>query len=231
MKRTSLCATLLVATFGLGLTGCKTVPATEEKRQALDTNVQNALDTMRREDPSFGQFLDRAYGYAVYPTVGKGGLLVGGSFGRGEVFEQGRFIGYSDITQATIGAQIGGQAFTEVVAFEDRAALDKFKQNNYAFTAQVTAVAIKSGAAANARFREGVAVFTYIKGGLMAEAAAGGQRFRFQPASDSDRSSSDTRSRETTEVRTREVETRPGGTEIRTREIETRPRDTDAPSR
>ena len=231
MKRTALCAALLVATFGFGLTGCKTVPKTEEKRQALDNAVQNALDTMRAEDPSFGQFLDKAYGYAVYPTVGKGGLLVGGSFGRGHVYEQGRFIGYSDITQATIGAQIGGQAFSEVVAFEDQAALERFKQDNFAFTAQVTAVALKSGAAANARFRDGVAVFTYIKGGLMAEAAAGGQRFRFRPASDPDmRSSRDTRPRETTEVRTREVETRPGGgTEIRTREVETRPRDTNTP--
>ena len=182
MNRATLAAALLVATFGFGLTGCKTVPKTEEKRERLDANVQATLDSMRREDPSFGQFLDRAYGYAVYPTVGKGGLIVGGSFGRGEVFEQGRFIGYSDITQATVGAQIGGQSYSQVVVFEDKAALDKFTQSAYAFTAQVTAVAIKSGAAANARFRDGVAVFTYIKGGLMAEASAGGQRFRFVPS-------------------------------------------------
>ena len=183
MKRSAVALALLVATFGLGLTGCKTVPKSEEKRQALESNVQGTLEAMRREDPSFGEFIERkAYGYAVYPNVGKGGLIVGGSFGRGQVFEQGRFIGYSDITQATVGAQIGGQAFAEVVAFEDQAALDRFKQNNYAFTAQITAVALKSGAAASARFRDGVAVFIYTKGGLMAEAAVGGQRFRFVPA-------------------------------------------------
>jgi lipid-binding SYLF domain-containing protein len=181
MRLSALAATLMVALFGLGLTGCQTTPKTEEKRQALDSDVQSTLDSMRREDPSFGQFLDKAYGYAVYPSVGKGGFLVGGSDGHGQVFEQGRMIGYSDISQATVGAQIGGQQFAEVIAFEDKAALDKFIQSNYAFTAQATAVAIKSGAAQNARFREGVAVFTYIKGGLMAEAAVGGQRFRFDP--------------------------------------------------
>ena len=181
MRLSAFTAALLVATFCLGLTGCHTTPKTEEKREALDSNVQSTLDAMRREDPSFGEFLDKSYAYAVYPSVGKGGFLVGGSYGHGQVFEQGKMIGYSDITQATLGAQIGGQQFAEVVAFEDKAALDKFIQSNYAFTAQVTAVAIKSGAAHNARFREGVAVFTYIKGGLMAEAAAGGQRFRFDP--------------------------------------------------
>ena len=182
MKRTTLGVVVLMATFGLGLTGCHTTPKTEEKRQALDANVQSTLDTMRSADPSFSAFLDKAYAYAVYPTVGKGGFLVGGSYGHGEVFEQGRMIGFSDITQATIGAQIGGQSFAEVVALEDKAALDKFIASDYAFTAQVSAVAIKSGAAANAKFRDGVAVFTYAKGGLMAEAAAGGQRFRFDPA-------------------------------------------------
>src|SRR4051812_24815032 len=131
MNRTALAAALLVATVGFGITGCHTAPKTEEKREALDSSVKASLDAMRREDPTFGEFLDKAYAYAVYPSVGKAGFLVGGSYGHGEVFEQGRFIGYSDITQATIGAQIGGQAFTEVVALEDRAALDKFTASEY----------------------------------------------------------------------------------------------------
>jgi lipid-binding SYLF domain-containing protein len=182
MRLSALTAALLVATFGFGLTGCHTAPKNDEQRQALEADVQSTLDAMRREDPSFGEFLDRSYGYAVYPSVGRGGFLVGGSFGRGMVFEQGKMIGYSDITQATIGAQIGGQRFAQVIAFEDKATLDRFIHDNYAFAAQATAVALKSGAAQNARFREGVAVFTYIRGGLMAEAAVGGQRFRFAPA-------------------------------------------------
>jgi lipid-binding SYLF domain-containing protein len=177
----SICAALLVATFG-GLVGCSTAPKTEEKREALDSNAQNTLSAMRSEDPSFGDFLDRAYAYAVYPTVGKGGLIVGGGYGKGEVYQGGRMIGYSDLTQATVGGTIGGQAYAEVIAFENAAALDKFtKAKDYAFDASVSAVAVKSGVAKTARFRDGVAVFKYIKGGLMADASVGGQRFRFLP--------------------------------------------------
>ena len=181
MRQVKLAAALLLGVVVFGTVGCTRVPKTEEDRAALDSKAQSTMDMMRAEDPSFGKFMDNAYAYAVYPAVGKGGFIAGGAYGKGEVFEQGRMIGYSDITQATIGAQIGGQSFAEVVVFENNAALERFKEKDYAFTAQVTAVAIKSGAAHNARFREGVAVFTYIKGGLMAEAAAGGQRFRFDP--------------------------------------------------
>ena len=179
MKKTML-AVLMLAAFGFGIVGCSPTPKNEEKVDELQSNVARTLDAMRAEDPTFGEFLNTAYGYAVFPTIGKGGLIVGGSYGKGEVFEQGRRIGYADMTQATVGAQIGGQEFAEVIVFENKAALDKFRDKEYAFTAQVSAVAIKSGAAKNARFRDGVAVFTYIKGGLMAEAAVGGQRFRFR---------------------------------------------------
>jgi len=88
----------------------------QEKRDALDASVENSLNMMRSEDATFGRFLDDAYAYAVYPTVGKGGLIVGGAYGKGEVFDHGRMIGYSDLTQATVGGTIGGQAYTEVVA-------------------------------------------------------------------------------------------------------------------
>src|SRR3954468_2335565 len=178
----SICAAMLVAAFGFGLAGCSTAPKTEEKREALDSNAQNTLSAMRSEDPSFGDFLDRAYAYAVYPTVGKGGLIVGGGYGKGEVYQGSRMIGYSDLTQATVGGTIGGQSYAEVIAFENQAALDKFtKAKDYAFDASVSAVAVKSGVAKTARFRDGVAVFKYIKGGLMADASVGGQRFRFVP--------------------------------------------------
>jgi lipid-binding SYLF domain-containing protein len=180
--RTSLFAALLLAAFGFGLVGCSTQPQTEEKKQSLDADARNTLDEMRREDPDFGRFLDRAFGYAIYPSVGKGGFIVGGSYGKGEVYEQGRMIGYSDITQATIGAQVGGQAFAEVICFENKAALDKFIAAEYQLAAEATAVALKSGAGAQARFQNGIAIFTYNKGGLMAAAAVGGQRFRYTPA-------------------------------------------------
>jgi lipid-binding SYLF domain-containing protein len=172
---------MLLAVFGFGLAGCQTAPQTEAKRDTLDSDVQRTLDAMRSEDPSFGRFIDDAYAYAVYPTVGKGGLIAGGAYGKGEVYEQGKMIGYSDLTQVTVGAQIGGQSYSEVVAFQNKAALDRFISSEYAFEAGLSAVALKSGAAKNARFQNGIAVFQYIKGGLMAEAAAGGQRFRFTP--------------------------------------------------
>jgi lipid-binding SYLF domain-containing protein len=181
MKHSTLATSLLLATFGMGMIGCQTAPKTEAKRDALDSNTQSTLDAMRSEDPGFGRFLDDAYAYAVYPTVGKGGLIAGGAYGKGEVFEQGRMIGYSDLTQVTVGAQIGGQSYSEVVAFQNKAALDRFIEKEYAFDAGISAVALKSGVAKNARFQNGVAVFQYIKGGLMAEAAAGGQRFRYSP--------------------------------------------------
>jgi lipid-binding SYLF domain-containing protein len=180
--RTSLFAALVLAAFGLGLIGCSTQPPTEEKKASLDSSTKTTLDDMRREDPEFGRFVDRAYGYAAYPDVGKGGFIVGGSYGKGEVFEQGRMIGYSDITQATIGAQVGGQAFAEVICFENKAALDKFIAAEYQLAAEATAVALKSGAGAQAKFQNGIAIFTYNKGGLMASAAVGGQRFRYTPA-------------------------------------------------
>jgi lipid-binding SYLF domain-containing protein len=179
--RQSILATLLVASFGFGVTGCSTAPRTEEKRDALDSNAQSTLSAMRSEDPSFGQFLDAAYGYAVYPTVGKGAFIFGGAYGKGEVFQGGRMIGYSDMSQVTVGASVGGQDFSEVIAFENQAALDRFTSKEFAFDASASAVALKSGVAKTARFRDGVAVFKYIKGGLMADASVGGQRFRFRP--------------------------------------------------
>jgi lipid-binding SYLF domain-containing protein len=175
----TMVAALLVAAFGIGTVGCSTAPKTEEKREALDANVRSTLDAMRAEDPSFGAFLDSAYGYAIFPTVGRGAFVFGGAYGKGEVFEQGKFIGYSDMSQATVGAQIGGEGFAQVIAFENKAALDKFTSKEFAFNAEVSAVALKSGVAKQARFRDGIAVFQYTKGGLMAAAAVGGQRFRF----------------------------------------------------
>jgi lipid-binding SYLF domain-containing protein len=180
-NKTLKCAALLVAVIGFGLTGCQTAPKTEDERSKLVSKGEESLATMKAEDSSFASFIDSAYGYAVYPTVGEGGLIVGGSYGKGNVYERGKMIGYSDMTQASVGAQVGGQAYTEVIAFENKDALDKFISGEYKMAAEATATALKSGAAAKAKFQDGIAVFTYVKGGLMAKAAIGGQRFRFTP--------------------------------------------------
>jgi len=136
---------------------------------------------MRSDSPEFAAFLDRAYAYAVFPDVSEGAFVVGGGGGAGEVYENGRLIGYSRLTKATIGFQAGGQKYSQVIVFENKDALKRFIDKEYKFNAGATAVALKSGVAANAKFQEGVAVFQHTKGGLMASAALGGQSFTFSP--------------------------------------------------
>jgi lipid-binding SYLF domain-containing protein len=112
-------------------------------------------------------------------------LIVGGAHGNGEVYEQGRLVGYSSITQLTLGAQLGGQAYRQIVFFADQVALDEFKAGDFNFGAQASAVAVTAGAAANAAYDNGVAVFTLPLGGLMFEASIAGQNFSFKPVADS----------------------------------------------
>jgi lipid-binding SYLF domain-containing protein len=170
-------ATLSAAT----LVGCATNPPdTQAEQQSLRTESQSALQKMYDKDPSLRGFVNNAYGYAVFPSVGKGGVIAGGASGKGEVFEQGRLIGYAELNQVTVGAQIGGQEFAELIVFQDQAALRKFQNDEYSFAANASAVALKAGASNEATFEHGVAVFSLPTGGLMAEAAIGGQSFNFQ---------------------------------------------------
>lgn len=174
-------ASTFVALAAGFIAGCATAPPSEEGRAQLSSNVQQTMARLKNEDPSFENFMNKAYAYAIFPSVGKGGLGVGGAYGRGEVYEQGKLIGYADISQATIGLQAGGQTFTEVIAFEDKLALDRFTRGQLKFEAAASAVALKSGAAAAARYTDGVAVFVEPRAGLMVEASIGGQSFSFQP--------------------------------------------------
>ena len=128
-----------------------------------------------------GALVKRSYGYSMFPNVGKGGLGVGGAYGRGVVYERGQHIGYSDVTQGTVGLQVGGQSFSELLLFENRAALDRFKAGQFGLAADASAVVIKSGVATNANFVDGVAVVVSPIGGAMLEAAIGGQKFTYQP--------------------------------------------------
>jgi len=179
MQKTFLAAVLLGAT-SMALVGCPTAPTTEQGRDELHDAVQRAMADLNRTDPDFQSFLTRAHSYVIFPTVGEGGLIVGGGRGRGEVYRNGELIGHAQLTFATVGAQVGGQAFTEVIAFEDAAALDRFTNNRFEFSAKVSAVALKEGVSKAARYTDGVAVFVHSKGGLMAQAAVGGQKFSFK---------------------------------------------------
>jgi lipid-binding SYLF domain-containing protein len=167
---------------GLALvSGCATAPTTAEGKAELSRAVKTALTNARVQDPSLQAFLDKAYGYAIFPTVGKGAAGVGGAYGKGEVYERGQLIGYCDLSQATIGLALGGQSFTEIIAFENKAALDAFKNGSLKFAAQASGTALKAGASENAKFTNGVSVLTANPQGLMGEAAVGGQTFSFQP--------------------------------------------------
>jgi lipid-binding SYLF domain-containing protein len=176
-----------VAAAGFLATGCSTAPPSEEKKDALIAEADGTLNSMKATDSSFEKFLNDAHAYVVFPNVGKGGLVVGGAYGRGVAYRGGRMVGYADLKQATVGAQIGGQNYAEVIAFQDEAAFNRFTSNRLELTAQASAVALKSGVAANAKYTDGVAIFTFVKGGLMAEAAVGGQQFTFTRVDDARR--------------------------------------------
>ena len=173
-------AALVVAALVLG--GCEATPKTPEKKQDLSDAAQRQLAEMTEKDPGLQSFLDKSHGYVIFPKVGKGGLVAGGAYGRGVVYDQGRMVGYADLTQATVGLQAGGQTYSEVLAFENKEALDRFKQDKFEFSANASAVILKSGAAAAARYQNGVAVFVMPRAGAMVEASVGGQKFKYDPS-------------------------------------------------
>jgi lipid-binding SYLF domain-containing protein len=144
-------------------------------------DAQATVETFRKKDPDLEKFFKSAVGWAVFPTVGKGGIGVGGAGGTGVLFEKGHAVGKSAMGQVTIGFQLGGQVYSELIFFENASSLSDFKHGNFAFAAQASAVAISAGAAANAKYESGVAVFTATKTGLMYEASVGGQKFDFTP--------------------------------------------------
>jgi lipid-binding SYLF domain-containing protein len=151
-----------------------------ELRQQLTADVKSTIDRFKKTDPGIERFFNESAGYAVFPTVGKLGFILGGGYGEGEVFEAGQPVGVASVSFATLGLQAGAQEYSEVVFFKDKADVDRFKRNKYEFEASASAVIYKSGAAKSANYRGGVLVFVQSKGGLMAEAVVGGQKFTFK---------------------------------------------------
>lgn len=150
-----------------------------------DTKLQNevkaSIKTFIEKNPDLEKYFDKAYAFAVFPKIAKGGLGVGGAGGHGLIFDDKTVIGGSKMSQATIGLQAGGQTYMEAIFFEDQAALNRFTQGKMKFSGQVSAVALKDGASADIDYQDGVAVFTKSIGGLMAEASVGGQGFKYEP--------------------------------------------------
>jgi len=164
----------------LALTACSTAPKTAAGKTYIESEAATAIRTAKSTDPSLGKTLKNTAGYAVFPKVGKGAVGIGGAYGKGVLYENGKVVGYCDLSQATIGLQLGGQSYTEVIAFKTQSALNRFKQSKFNFGAQATAVALQSGVGANAKYTDGVAVFTMNEAGLMYEASIGGQKFSYQ---------------------------------------------------
>lgn len=164
-------------------------PAVASDYDATITKFRNAVESQ-------GLF-DTAYGYAVYPTIGKGGFVVGAAHGNGRVYRGGAATGTTTLTQVSVGFQLGGEAFSQIIFFENQAAYDRFTAGNFEFSAQAQAVAIVIGAQAQTGttgtsagagdtqfkgvYENGMAVFIHIKGGLMYEASIAGQKFTFEP--------------------------------------------------
>ncbi len=160
-------------------------------------------DTIKifKEAGESASFFDTSYGYAVLPSIGKAGIGIGGAHGKGRVYEQGKYIGDTTMTQLTVGFQLGGQVYSQMMFFKDKRAMDEFTSGNFEFGAQATAVAITAGAsvattttgssvgvsggkkdaATAGKYYKGVATFTVAKGGLMYEASIGGQKFSYKP--------------------------------------------------
>ena len=134
----------------------------------------------KEEDPDIAGLFSSAYGYAVFPSIGKGGVGIGGAAGRGVVFKGGAPAGGSHMTQVSVGLQLGGQKYSEVIFFENATAYEKFVGEKFKFAAQASAVALASGASADATYADGVLIFTMPIGGLMYEASVGGQQFKFE---------------------------------------------------
>jgi lipid-binding SYLF domain-containing protein len=158
-------------------------------------------ETLFRHAGESSSFFQNSYGYAVFPTIGKGGLVVGGAHGSGHVYVHGKYVGDTSMTQVSVGFQAGGQAYSQIIFFEDKRSFDEFAKGNYEFGADVNAVAITAAAGASAgttgasadasggmkdaktagKYYKGVAVFTIVKGGAMYQATVAGQKFSYKP--------------------------------------------------
>ncbi len=175
MKSIAKQSFLLVALFISTIT----IAQTSRKDKRLAEDCVEAKADFIATDGLMSSLFSNAYGYVIFPNVGKGGIGIGGAAGNGIVYERGSIIGKAKLTQLSIGFQFGGQAYREVIFFETKADLDRFKADKIEFSAQASAVAVTKGASANVKYKEGVMIFTQQKGGLMYEASIGGQKFNY----------------------------------------------------
>ena len=218
MKPSVISPLLLAALAAPLVTGCSTLSVTESKSNTtvpaprpatiyvanppliaqsaddLATKAEQAIQAFKRANPGLTNFFNRSVGFAVFPSVGKGGFIIGGEHGKGLVYENGKPIGQATLTGVNLGAQVGGQSFSAVIFFETAEALANFKENrarcimsryninaHHEITTELSAVAGAAGALNDARYQEGVALFTLPKTGLMVQATVGSQNLEYKP--------------------------------------------------
>lgn len=154
--------------------------AQTKKDKKIMKDAEKAKKELVKADPGLKKFFDDSAGYAIFPNVGKGGFIIGGASGNGVLYQDGTAKGMADLKKVEIGFQAGRQAIIEVIFFETDEDVTDFEEEKFQFSANISAVALKSGVSANAKYKDGVAVFTLPKSGLMAEASVGGQKFGYQ---------------------------------------------------
>jgi lipid-binding SYLF domain-containing protein len=177
---------IIRSTFGsMALTLTLAIPATAAPVVVAlagdESDAAAVVAKFKEKDPGLARVFDESAGYVVFPTVAKGGLGIGGARGKGYVYQHGRLIGRSTLTQLTIGLQAGGQAYSEVIFLKDDAALENFEQGHLKLDAQASAVALTERVSADLAYRHGIAIVTMPEGGLMYEASVGGQKLSFHP--------------------------------------------------
>jgi hypothetical protein len=183
MKAAKFCLAMLFAPVGAGLmslTGCGSEPTTPVQQQQLSNDSRSSLKDMEIADPSLKNKVENAYGYAIFPSVGKGGAGVEVATGNGDVYQQGKFIGQARLGMVGTGLDLGAQTYGELILFQNADALNNFENNNLRFDASASAVILKAGVADTRDFEKGVLVLLQPHGGAMIEAGIGGQQFTFK---------------------------------------------------
>jgi lipid-binding SYLF domain-containing protein len=172
----------IVSIVALAAIACGGAPKTQGERDTMYQQADSSLATMTTKDPSLRPLLNSAAGYAVFPNIGKGGFIAGAAHGRGVLYENGQPTGFVEMTQGSLGAQIGAQTFAELVVLRTPYDVQKLKSGNFSLGANVSAVVLTTGAGAAADTTTGVNVFIMPRGGVMAELSVSGQQITFQPA-------------------------------------------------
>lgn len=169
--------------IGLSSVGCATVGATPEDRAETVRKAEFTISEFKKNQPAtYKLYNDAAIAKAVFPNIGKGGVGIGGAYGRGAVFQDGELIGYCKVEEVNIGFQLGGQAISMIMFFQNKAALQRFQQGEVSGAASASAVIVEADASATADFKNGVATATFDSAGAMYQATIGGKRFEYVPA-------------------------------------------------